>query len=188
MESFFAEVKIFRFWPKTMDYNKAFWPKSRSFFVVLLLQNGRCYEAEICAILLPLRYAFAWYRFCRSQRGHFLPSFYYKVEGATYETEIVLCMSAGNNSDWDEFVRSRARRWVQMMEWPLQSSTQHPVLLIKYEDLKRDVVATVAKMLDFLGYPYTGRYVHIHVCVCKLCNSWMREGEGGGGGDPFATI
>ena len=63
MESFFAKVKIFRFWPKTMDYNKAFWPKSRSFFVVLLLQNGRCYEAEICAILLLLRCAIAWYCF-----------------------------------------------------------------------------------------------------------------------------
>ena len=24
MVSFLAEVKIFRFWPKTMDYNKAF--------------------------------------------------------------------------------------------------------------------------------------------------------------------
>ena len=47
MESFFTKVKVFRFWPKTMDYNKAFWPKSRSFFVVLLLENGRCYEAEI---------------------------------------------------------------------------------------------------------------------------------------------
>ena len=29
MVSFFAEVKIFRFWPKTMDYNKAFLPISR---------------------------------------------------------------------------------------------------------------------------------------------------------------
>ena len=35
MKSLFAKVKFFRFWPKTMDYNKAFWPKSRSFFVVL---------------------------------------------------------------------------------------------------------------------------------------------------------
>ena len=60
MESFFAKVKISRFWPKTLDYNKAFWPKSRSFFVVLLLQNGRCYEAEICAILLLLRCPFRW--------------------------------------------------------------------------------------------------------------------------------
>ena len=45
MVSFFAEVKILRFWPKTMDYNKAFWPKSRSFFEVILLLTGRCYEA-----------------------------------------------------------------------------------------------------------------------------------------------
>ena len=55
MESFFAKVKIFRFWPKTMDYNKAFWLKSMSFFVVFLLEDGRCYEAEMCAILLLLR-------------------------------------------------------------------------------------------------------------------------------------
>ena len=61
MVSFFAEVKIFIFWPKTMDYNKAFWPKSSSFFGVLLLLNGRCYEAEICVILLPLRCSFRWY-------------------------------------------------------------------------------------------------------------------------------
>ena len=63
MVSFFAKVKIFRFWPKTMDYNKAFWPKLRSFFVVLLLLTGRCCGAEICAILLLLRCPFRWYPF-----------------------------------------------------------------------------------------------------------------------------
>ena len=52
------EVKIFRIWPKTMDYNKAFLSKSRRFSVVLLLHSGRCYEAEICAILLLLRCPF----------------------------------------------------------------------------------------------------------------------------------
>ena len=63
MASLFAEVKIFRFWPKTMDYiyNKVFWPKLSSFFVVLLLLTGRCYEAKICTILLLLRYSFRWY-------------------------------------------------------------------------------------------------------------------------------
>ena len=61
MVSFFAEVKISIFWPKTMDYNKAFWLKLSSFFVVLLLLNEKCYEAEICAILLPLRCSFRWY-------------------------------------------------------------------------------------------------------------------------------
>ena len=29
MVSFLAKVKIFIFWPKTMDYNKVFLPKSR---------------------------------------------------------------------------------------------------------------------------------------------------------------
>ena len=29
-----------------MDYRQAFWPKLRSFFVVLLLTIGRYYEAE----------------------------------------------------------------------------------------------------------------------------------------------
>ena len=32
MVSFFAEVKIFRFWPKTMDYNKAFFSEIEVFF------------------------------------------------------------------------------------------------------------------------------------------------------------
>ena len=33
MASFLAEVKILIFWPKTMDYSQAFWPKLRSFFL-----------------------------------------------------------------------------------------------------------------------------------------------------------
>ena len=61
MVSFLSEVKFFIFWPKTMDYNKAFWPKLSSLFVVLLLRNGRCYKAETCAILLLLRCSFRWY-------------------------------------------------------------------------------------------------------------------------------
>ena len=60
---FFAKVKIFSFWPKTMDYSQAFLPKLSSFFVLLLLLAGKCYEAETCAILLPFRCAFAWYPF-----------------------------------------------------------------------------------------------------------------------------
>ena len=55
----------FRFWPKTMDYNKAFLPKSRCFSAVLLLHSGRCYEAEICVILFLLRCPFIW--------GHYAP-------------------------------------------------------------------------------------------------------------------
>ena len=31
--------------------------------MVFLIQNRKCYESEICTILLRLRYAFAWYTF-----------------------------------------------------------------------------------------------------------------------------
>ena len=61
MAFFFAEVKVFNSWLKTMDYSQGILPKLRSVFVVLLLNAGRCYEAEICAILLPFRSAVAWY-------------------------------------------------------------------------------------------------------------------------------
>ena len=71
------------------------------YFAVLLLHSGRCYEAEICAILFLLRFPFIWYpfwpksnfsvfgqkpwtiirRFYRN-RGHYLWSFYSSLEGA----------------------------------------------------------------------------------------------------------
>ena len=61
MESFFLpKSKFSDFGQKPWTINKAFWPKSRSFFVVLLLLTGRCYEAEICGILLLLRCPFRW--------------------------------------------------------------------------------------------------------------------------------
>ena len=63
MVSFLAKVQIFSFWPKTMDYSQAFLPKLSSFFEAFLLLAGRCYEAEICAILLLLRCPFVWYPF-----------------------------------------------------------------------------------------------------------------------------
>ena len=43
-----------------MDYSQAFRPKSSSLFVVLLFLAGRCYEAEVCVILLTFRYSFIW--------------------------------------------------------------------------------------------------------------------------------
>ena len=75
--------------------------------MVLLLQSGRCYEAETCTILSPLRCAIAWYSFLLkskfSDSGQqpwtiirrfakieliFCVLFTPKVEGATYEAEI----------------------------------------------------------------------------------------------------
>ena len=46
-----------------INFLPTLWPKLRSFFEVFLLLTGRCYEAEICAILLLLRCSFIWYPF-----------------------------------------------------------------------------------------------------------------------------
>ena len=46
-----------------MDYSQAFLPKLSSKFEALLLLAGRCYEAEICTIVLLLRCSFIRYSF-----------------------------------------------------------------------------------------------------------------------------
>ena len=58
MVSLPPRIKIFRLWPKTMDYSQGFWPKLRLSFGVFLLHTGRCYEAQSCTIMLPLRCSF----------------------------------------------------------------------------------------------------------------------------------
>ena len=60
---FLSKSKFSDFGQKTMDYNKVFLPKSRRFSAFLLLHSGRCYEAEICAILFLLRCPFIWHYF-----------------------------------------------------------------------------------------------------------------------------
>ena len=107
MVSCFAGIKIFRFWPKTMDYSQAL---RSNFFSHPQLLAGRRYGAEICAITLLLRCPFWWYpflpeskfsdfgrkpwtivrRFDRN-RGHCLWSFYSSLEGAM---KLKLCHSA----------------------------------------------------------------------------------------------
>ena len=48
MVSFLAEVKFFRFWPKTMDYNKAFRPKLSSFFYSIVEGATKLKFAPFC--------------------------------------------------------------------------------------------------------------------------------------------
>ena len=107
------------FWPKSKfsDSGQKPWTIIRRFdrnrghyLWSFLLRSGRCYEAEICVILFLLRCPFIWYpfwpkskfsdsgqkpwtiirRFDRN-RGHYLWSFYSKVEGATKLKFAPLC-------------------------------------------------------------------------------------------------
>ena len=184
MESFFAKVKIFRFWPKTMDYNKAFWPKSRSFFVVLLLHSGRCYEAEICAILLPLRCPFRWNpflpkskfsdfglkpwtiirRFCRN-RGHSLWSFYSTVEGAMKLKFAPFCSSWMPFPMESFFAKVKIFRfWPKTMDynkafWP-KSRSFFVVLLLHSGRCYEAEICAILLPLRYI-YIYTGTMDHL---------------------------
>ena len=41
MVSFFAKIEIISFWPKTMNYNKVFWPKLISFLSALITPHWK---------------------------------------------------------------------------------------------------------------------------------------------------
>ena len=53
--------------------------------MVLLLLTGRCYEAEICDILLLLRFPFRWNRFL--SKSKFWPK---TMDGVLAEIELIL--------------------------------------------------------------------------------------------------
>lgn len=64
-------------------------------------------------------------------------------------------MPPGNNTDWDSYLRSKGRRWLdQVVSWLALAKT-HPILVVRYEDIKDDTLGQVKRMLDFLMFHYT---------------------------------
>ena len=63
MVSFSAKVKIFRVWPRTMDYNKAFRARVKLELILCPLFTPTWKVLQICTILFPLRCAIAWHYF-----------------------------------------------------------------------------------------------------------------------------
>ena len=61
-------------------------------------------------------------------------------------------------------------RWGKTFNCFYHGTDKNPVLLVKYEDLKNDVVHEIKRMLDFLSYPYKGLLICIHrdhnACRC----------------------
>lgn len=53
---------------------------------------------------------------------------------------------------WNNRVRQLARTWEQMVNHLLIENKNHPVLVVKYEDLKANTVHEVMRMVQFLGY------------------------------------
>ena len=57
----------------------------------------------------------------------------------------------GENPEWEAIIHKQAKRWKSMIHnFVVKRKPIHPLLVVRYEDLKRDSVRQVQRMLDFL--------------------------------------
>ncbi len=62
---------------------------------------------------------------------------------------------AGENRGWNIFVKTKIKKWQgHFVSW-LLNNDGHPVLIVRFEDLKTDLVKEVRRMLEFLKVPYS---------------------------------
>lgn len=55
------------------------------------------------------------------------------------------------SASWDKFLHTYMTQWVERIQrWVLRQSSDHPVMVIRYEDLQQDTVKEVGGMLSFL--------------------------------------
>ena len=61
------------------------------------------------------------------------------------------------SKDWLHFSNDYLDAWkTRMVSWIIDNNAEkHPVHVVRYEDLQRDTVGEVEKILDFLRFPYT---------------------------------
>ncbi len=79
----------------------------------------------------------------------------------SYNCTVHYCLSlprrVGSNREWSKFIHTHCNSWVaQIQKWVLHPvSRTKKVMVVRYEDLRTDKLAEVARMLDFLKFPYT---------------------------------
>ena len=56
---------------------------------------------------------------------------------------------------WNDFIFEQATEWQQIVLAWLTNNHNHPVLTVRYEDLKLDTADELKKMLEFLQVPYS---------------------------------
>ena len=60
---------------------------------------------------------------------------------------------------WSDFVLEQVTVWQQIVLSWMTANPNHPLLVVKYEDLHLDTEAELMKMLDFLRAPYSASVV-----------------------------
>ena len=62
---------------------------------------------------------------------------------------------AGENRKWNVSVHRKALKWQQTIFAWVVNNMDHPVIVIRYEDMKANTSRELQRMLDFLQVPYT---------------------------------
>ncbi len=58
------------------------------------------------------------------------------------------------DTQWSDFVLEQIKRWQQIFQSWIIDDLNHPVLAVKYEDLRLNTVNELKRVLDFLRTPY----------------------------------
>lgn len=62
----------------------------------------------------------------------------------------------GTNPSWNEFISTKIPKWVSYISnLILESPADKPKLVVRYEDMQRDRVREVSRILDFIYFPYS---------------------------------
>ena len=83
------------------------------------------------------------------------------------------CFFAGTNSNWNDFVHEQATIWEQTVLAWIANNHNHPVLVVKYEDIKNNTQAEMRRMLDFLQVPYSSS--RLNEVVARGYRMYQRE-------------
>ena len=73
--------------------------------------------------------------------------------GHNFHDVALLCTMILDNQ-WSDFVLEQAKKWQQIIQSWIIDDLNHPVLVVKYEDLRLNAVVELKRVLDFLRTPY----------------------------------
>lgn len=62
--------------------------------------------------------------------------------------------SPGSSKEWNEFVFKEVKVWQETLLVFLLHNYNHPVMVVRYEDLKKNTKYELRRMLDFMQVPY----------------------------------
>ena len=84
---------------------------------------------------------------------------YYYITHHKFYCLLYLHDYTGTNKKWVEFLHEQLPRWQEMVKNWVTLHGRHPILVVKYEDLKRDALFQVKRILTFLKMPFAEEVV-----------------------------